>query len=142
MGTTIDVVKGIGIVLMVIRHARAPFSDFVLLFHMAVFFIASGFLLSCSYAETFSGIIKFVKKKIRSLWVPYFLYTCAFLLLNNFFIKINVYTNNPKFLIESILEEGYVRLGETFGVSEILRQIAKAVFLGQEHRREGHCGFS
>ena len=33
----IDLVKGIGIVLMVLRHARAPFSDFVLLFHMAIF---------------------------------------------------------------------------------------------------------
>lgn len=41
---TLDLVKGIGILLMVIRHARAPYSDFVLLFHMAIFFIASGYL--------------------------------------------------------------------------------------------------
>lgn len=125
---TVDIIKGIGIVLMVVRHARAPFSDFVLLFHMAIFFIASGFLLNCRYAETFSGVMKYIKKKIKGLWLPYFMYTCAFLLLNNFFLKINVYTDNPQFLTEKILEEGYVGLGKYYGISEIVKQIVKAVF--------------
>lgn len=125
---TVDVIKGIGIIFMVVRHARAPFSDFVLLFHMAIFFIASGYLLNSRYAETFSGVKEYIKKKIKGLWLPYFMYTTIFLLLNNFFLQINVYTNNPQFLTEKILEEGYVRLGQYFGIGEIVKQMVKAVF--------------
>lgn len=34
---TIDIIKGIGILCVVIGHAHAPFSSFIYLFHMAIF---------------------------------------------------------------------------------------------------------
>ena len=40
----IDVIKGYGICLMVCGHSGAPFTDWIYLFHMALFFIASGYL--------------------------------------------------------------------------------------------------
>lgn len=125
---TIDIVKGIGIILMVFRHARAPFSDFVLLFHMAIFFIASGYLLNCGYAESVHGVFQFIKKKIKGLWAPYFGFTCAFILLNNLFLKINIYSDNPDFLIKNILEEEYVKIGDSFGLGDIVTQVIKAIF--------------
>ena len=39
----IDIIKGIGIILMVYGHAAAPFKHFIYLFHMAIFFMASGY---------------------------------------------------------------------------------------------------
>lgn len=46
----IDVIKGYGICLMVCGHSGAPFTNWIYLFHMALFFIASGYLWNCVYA--------------------------------------------------------------------------------------------
>ena len=66
--TQIDILKGIGIFLMVFRHARGPYSDFVLLFHMALFFIASGYLYKRDNEYTKNNFVKFIKRKLKSLW--------------------------------------------------------------------------
>ena len=126
---TVDIIKGIGIILMVLRHARAPYSDFVLLFHMAVFFIASGFLYNEKYSKSFDGIKVFVIKKIRGLWLPYFFFTVLFLLLNNTFINTNIYTDNPAFLEYEGLE--YAALGKYYNVMDLLKCIIRAVWFGQ-----------
>ena len=124
---TVDIIKGIGIVLMVVGHARAPLSDYISLFHMAIFFIASGFLINCKYADSLSGMMQYIWKKIKGLWIPYFVFTCSFLVLNNFFLKVNVYTNNPHFLTEKILEDRYTSLGQYFGLIETVKQVVKAI---------------
>ena len=38
--TDIDILKGLGILMMVAGHAGAPLKSFISLFHMAIFFIA------------------------------------------------------------------------------------------------------
>lgn len=126
---TVDIIKGIGIILMVLRHARAPYSDFVLLFHMAVFFIASGFLYKEKYSQSFVGIKIFVIKKICGLWLPYFFFTVFFLLLNNTFIKANIYTDNPLFLECEGLE--YAALGRYYSAMDLLKCIIRAAWFGQ-----------
>ena len=73
----IYLVKGMGIVLMVVRHAEAPYSDFVLLFHMAIFFIASGYLYNDKHAESIQSVVKFTLRKLRSLYLPFFLYSVS-----------------------------------------------------------------
>ena len=42
----IDSMRGIGIVLMVLGHSGFPGTDFIYLFHMALFFMLSGRLKS------------------------------------------------------------------------------------------------
>lgn len=39
----IDIIKGYCIVLMVMGHCRAPFKNWIYLFHMPVFFMVSGY---------------------------------------------------------------------------------------------------
>lgn len=41
--TKIDVIKGMAIILVVLGHCGFPATNFIYLFHMAVFFIASGY---------------------------------------------------------------------------------------------------
>ena len=48
----IDILKGIAIILVVIGHTRVPGNSFIYLFHMAVFFIASGYFYSEKSSET------------------------------------------------------------------------------------------
>ena len=42
----LDSMRGIGIVLMVLGHSGFPGTDFIYLFHMALFFMLSGWLFS------------------------------------------------------------------------------------------------
>lgn len=125
---TLDLIKGIGIVLMVVRHARAPYSDFVLLFHMAIFFIASGYLYNRKYSKSLGNVKMFVVKKIRGLWLPYFLFTMLFVLLNNCFIKLNIYTDNPMFLEHEGLE--YASLGQVYSIGNMLKSLIRAIWFG------------
>lgn len=111
---------------MVLRHAQAPYSDFVLLFHMAIFFIASGYLYNRAYADSVKSVGVYIKKKAKSLYLPYIAYTIVFILLNNLFLHINVYTDNPAFLEANFGEVSFVSLGNYYTVGTIIKQIIKA----------------
>ena len=51
----IDSMRGIGIVLMVLGHSGYPGTDFIYLFHMALFFMLSGWLFSLRGGRTLSS---------------------------------------------------------------------------------------
>ena len=42
---TIDILKGIGIILMVAGHCGAPFTSYIYLFHMAIFLFQRAIVL-------------------------------------------------------------------------------------------------
>ena len=88
---TIDAIKGMGIVLMVYLHAGGGFSEFVNLFHMAVFFIASGYLWNRNKAADFSGFRKYAAGKLKTLWLPFVLFNGILLLLNNVLVAAGIY---------------------------------------------------
>ena len=48
----IDLIKGLAIILMVIGHTETPAQNFIYLFHMAVFFMASGSLYQESASDS------------------------------------------------------------------------------------------
>ena len=56
--------RGIGIVLMVLGHSGFPGTDFIYLFHMALFFMLSGWLFSLR-----GGPVHFIKRKAVTLWL-------------------------------------------------------------------------
>ena len=94
----IDILKALTIILIVAGHAYAPFTHFFYLFHVSVFFIASGYTYKDKYYRTFSGVLGFIKGRIKRLYIPYFVWNAVFTLLNNLFIRINVYTDDPRIL--------------------------------------------
>lgn len=65
---TIDIMKGILILLVVMAHAQGPGHRLIYLFHMAAFFMISGYLFTDSYEI---NITQLVKRKIVSLYLPY-----------------------------------------------------------------------
>jgi acyltransferase len=75
----LDIAKGIAILLMVIGHTSIPsaFSNFIWAFHMPLFFIASGW--TTNWGKT--DFIGFTKKKIRTLFVPFLVYSLVVLLI-------------------------------------------------------------
>lgn len=127
----IDLLKGMGIFLMVLRHTEAPYSEFVLLFHMAVFFIASGYLFDSAKIIDLKSLIGYIIKKIKGLWVPYFGFMTTFVLLHNYFLKINIITDNPQYLTQ--YTGRYAMLSEYYSLKKILKEIIKSsLFRGNE----------
>lgn len=121
----IDIIKGTGIILMVLRHARFPHSDYVLLFHMAIFFIASGYLYKKPDCDIRS-IFLYIKKKIKTLWLPYFITNVVFVLLNNCFIATKIYTIDN--LINTSIEIEGGALSTVYSLGDIIKSIIKAFF--------------
>lgn len=89
---SIDICKGIGIMLMVLGHSGSPkiVHDFIYMFHMPLFFFVSGYCFDEKYLNI---PFAFVKKKIKGLWWPYVKYSILFLLLHNLFCYLNIYSS-------------------------------------------------
>lgn len=125
--TTIDIVKALGIFCMVAGHCGFPFTHFIYLFHMAIFFIASGYCYKEYNSEKIDNLIGFIKRKFVKLWLPYVVWTAIYSLLHNFFIKINVYTDNA-LLLEHVSGE-YVGITEYWSIADIVKNIIKSMLL-------------
>ena len=89
----IDSMRGIGIVLMVLGHSGFPGTGFIYLFHMALFFMLSGWLFSLR-----GGLVHFAKRKVVTLWLPFVLANTAFTVLNNLFLRLNILTGDERIL--------------------------------------------
>lgn len=122
----IDILKGLGIILMVAGHSGFPFTKFIYLFHMAIFFMASGFCFKTDYSDTIHNSFIFVKRRFVMLWLPYVIWTTIFSLLHNAFISLNVYSNNPLIL-------NYISIGgeltEIWSYKRILKNICMSFLL-------------
>lgn len=86
---TLDIIKGIGIILMVVGHSGAPdyVHDIIYTFHMPLFFIASGWFFSERNLDDAKG---FAMRKIKSIYFPYWKWCVIFLLLHNIFYSIGI----------------------------------------------------
>lgn len=95
--SSIDIMKGFAIILMLFIHAPFVNLGITLSFVVPVFFMVSGvFLPSC---ETGSDLRIFILKKIKSLYIPYITTNLIFLAFHNFFVHVNFYTDNPEVLV-------------------------------------------
>lgn len=83
--------KGFGIFLVVFGHSLSPISashHFVYLFHLALFYFASGYFFKEEYTEM---ITIYIWKRIKSLYFPFIKYGLIFLALHNVFYFLNIY---------------------------------------------------
>lgn len=108
--SVVDIMKGIAIILVVIGHTYVKYIyNFISLFHVAIFFIISGYCFNNAYLETRKSFLELLKKRLLSLWLPYVAYNFIALLFQNFFLKIGFLTSD-KLAYEklgAILSDGY-----------------------------------
>lgn len=92
-----DIVRGIGILSIVMGHCFAGSIQYVYTYHLAVFFFVSGFL----YSEKKYGQDPFAHlgAKLKSSWPKYMFYMSLFILLHNPFqaLGINPFADNYNF---------------------------------------------
>ena len=90
--TSVNYLKALGISLMVLGHTRVnpQVVDFIYMFHMPLFFFASGF---CFKDKHLSSLKLYVQNKLKSIWWPYVKWGLLFLLLHNLLFHLNVYND-------------------------------------------------
>ena len=95
----IDFIKGCAIILMVMGHALDGevlwARNFITAFHMPVFVIAAGYFFASEKVSTLGMLARYCWGKIKRIYFPFVLWTSAFILLHNVFIRVGIYTDNP-----------------------------------------------
>ena len=125
----IDIIKAIGIICMVAVHASVQGKENISLFHMAIFFIASGFFFRSKSSDDLKSVESFTIKRWKQLWIPYFIWNAIFTLCNNLFIKCNIYTDNVE--LSKYVVDGFGDVHSYLGLTAMAKNIAKGVvFLG------------
>ena len=135
----IDVMKGLLMIGVPLIHSGCPFADFLFLFFMSVFFIASGFHFKAQTSNSVKSVLRFAGKKLRRLWFPYFFWNTVFTLLNNEFIRLNIYTDNAD--IFNYVSGPYNVLHHYMGTVGILENIIRGFVFGGETQLGGALWF-
>lgn len=89
---TIDIARGIAIIMMCIGHAYCPYMlcKFIYMFHMAFFFITSGYFFNKE--KSISKPWNFIVKRINGLWIPFVKWGIIFTFLHNVFLDLRLLT--------------------------------------------------
>lgn len=126
---TLDIAKGIGIILMVFGHSRCPegFCSFIRFFNMPLFFFISGYLFNED-----RGFGEFHVRKIKGLWIPFVAFTLLLLIFHNLLYQCNfehIYYTKERILLKLFeipflfgwdsLNAGYWFIGALFYISII-----------------------
>lgn len=86
-----DIMKGLGIIAVVIGHTYSPklMSQIINFYHMPLFFFAAGYFYKDKYNQE---PVNFIIKRYKTLYVPFVAFQILFILLNNFFLNIGIYS--------------------------------------------------
>jgi len=100
---TFDIARGIAIILMCIGHTNCPdkLCEFIYMFHMAFFFMASGWFFN---EKCLGDFRTYVWKKIRGLWFPFVAWGVVFVLLHNWFLHVGlIISANTEYTVKDML---------------------------------------
>lgn len=104
----IDMAKGIGIILVVFGHlgfASESLLTWIMSFHMPLFFILSGMLLSHTNADRHS-MSSFLQKKAKNILTPYFSFSMLSILFSGILEFASFKSYLPNALIQTLLFYG------------------------------------
>lgn len=100
---TFDIAKALAIILMCIGHTNCPegLSEFIYMFHMAFFFMASGWFFNDKNLDNFR---LYLWKRIKGLWLPFVVWGMAFVWLHNVLLHVGLLVpGNADYTIKEIL---------------------------------------
>lgn len=135
----IDIIKGIGIILIVAGHALSPYSIWFSSWFVQIFFIASGYLYNEQYSDAWGGVKRLFLKRVSRLYVPWLITGSIFTFLNNLLIKINILTDNPLFL--NAAEGNSYGLDRIYTLKGLLIMLRKVVLFQSAPKISGAIWF-
>lgn len=115
-----DIVKGIGIILVVVGHLYWDFTRYIYLFHLPLFFFVSGYL----YNEDKYGDDPYlhVANRLKSSWMKYVLVFWILIWTHNLWLDLKIAWVYPGYydltdiaseMVQALLGQG----GESFGIT-------------------------
>lgn len=126
----VDIAKGIAIISVVLGHIGFLYPKWqilpiltllVWLWHVPVFFLIGGFFIK---EEKLQNPFKFIKGKLKNLYLPILYIYVPILLLHNFFFKIGFYDTQTEYVGKYITE---------WSVSDFLKHLVESIlFAGRE----------
>ncbi len=131
----IDIMRGMGIIFVVMLHVGIGskfWTDFFGAFHMAVFFFCSGFCYRDKKVSAPSESLKYMLNKVKALYIPYVIFNSTLILLNNVFIRINVYTDNKAFGEAEIGIANFFGLKQELTLIDMINQIKGILLFGKQ----------
>jgi len=113
---TIDICKGVGILLVVIGHLPTLFGGIIYSFHMGLFFMLSGWVFNESYLDS---KLTFIKKRTVSILLPYVVFRGTSFLIT----KMGIWENYHA------IEEEYHLIGTLWFLKDLFLASLISLFL-------------
>lgn len=108
MNKTVNYLKALGIILMVVGHSGCGIPQavpFIYMFHMPLFFFVSGY---CFKRTGLNEPRQFFWKRIKGLWWPFVKWSLLFLVLHNLFLEYHLIDSQVYDIKEHIARAFYI----------------------------------
>ena len=112
-----NIVKGIGILSIVLGHTCWFAKEYVYLYHLALFFFVAGYLYSeKKYGE---NPFLYIAARLHNLWLRYSFFVSFFVIMHNTFLETGIIINEAKYTLRDIiintLNSSLLSCSETMG---------------------------
>lgn len=125
---SVDMVKGMAILLVVYVHTWPLFSNFCRLFCLQMFLVASGFCFRSRIGSA-ADWRRYMGRRLRRLYVPCAVCNGIYALLGGVFLRLGLYTDKPVFLAMTAGWPVPQKLYPVNGFGDILRKFVRVVLL-------------
>ena len=102
-----DILKGLGIMAIVLGHTGAPIVQYLNMYHIVLFFFVSGYLYNDKYSLHPK---EFIRTRVRRLLYPFLMYNIIILFLHNTLLRLNLYSTDPRDGIFFVPMYGFVEI--------------------------------
>jgi fucose 4-O-acetylase-like acetyltransferase len=109
-----DILKGLGIIAIVIGHSGSPLIPFVYMYHITLFFFISGSLYKNAYS---TKPVIYVWRRIKSLYWPFVKYGLGLLIFHNVLLRIGVLSTKAE---PGIITTGKYNMSAMFGMAQAI----------------------
>jgi fucose 4-O-acetylase-like acetyltransferase len=124
-----DILKGLGIIAVVVGHTGSPLVPFVYMYHIALFFFISGYFYKDIYS---ADPTMFIAKRTKGLYWPFVKYGLGFLIFHNVLLHIDVLSSKAEFGIITTKE---------YDIADMLRMAEDIVTLRNTEQMAGAMWF-
>ncbi len=125
---SVDIVKGMAILLVVYAHTWPIFRNFYRLFCLQLFLVASGYCTR-GRIESPADWRRYMGRRMRALYIPCAVCNGIYALLGGVFLRLGLYTDNPVFLDMTAGWPVPQKLFPVNGIADILRKFVRVILL-------------
>ena len=125
---SVDIVKGMAILLVVYAHTWPIFRNFYRLFCLQLFLVASGYCTR-GQIESPADWRRYMGRRMRALYIPCAVCNGIYALLGGVFLRLGLYTDQPVFLQMTEAWPVPQKLFPVNGIGDILRKFVRVILL-------------